>query len=138
MSNEPDKRSKDRSAAILLVEEDDAIRRQLFWALYVEGFKVLTAHGATDAQRLSRDVPGPIEVLLIGSLPTGDDAGNLHEQLSAERPELQIVAFAGATPPKAPRTLDAAARPLSFSTAVNAEEIVQRVRTLLRERGATR
>ena len=79
------------NAAVLLVEQDDGVRRYLFWALYLEGFKVLTARGPSDAQRLSRDIPGRIEVMIIGSLPTGGSRVVLQEQIETERPEVRTL-----------------------------------------------
>lgn len=92
--NGPDKHSPERSAAVLLVEHDDGVRRLLFWSLYIEGLKVLTARDTADAQRLSRDVPGPIEILIVGSLPPGSDSKTLREQLETERPELRTILLA--------------------------------------------
>jgi DNA-binding NtrC family response regulator len=88
--NHPIKSPKANSA-LLLVEGDDGVRRFLFWALYLEGFKVLTARGLSDAQRLSRDIPGRIEVLIIGSLPAGSSRVALQEQIEAERPEVRTL-----------------------------------------------
>jgi hypothetical protein len=69
MGSDGAERAKDRAPALLLVEQDDGIRRFLFWSLYVEGYKVLTARDASDARRLLRDVLGPIELLLMGGVP---------------------------------------------------------------------
>jgi DNA-binding NtrC family response regulator len=85
------KKSANANSAVLLVEDDDGVRRFLFWALYLEGFKVLTARGLSDAQRLSRDIPGRIEVLVIGSLPAGSSRVALQEQIEAERPEVRTL-----------------------------------------------
>lgn len=79
------------SASVLLVESDDRFRRHLFWMLYLEGLKVLTARDPEEARHVSRDVPGPLRVLIIGSLPAGADAAMLQRQLEMERPELRTV-----------------------------------------------
>lgn len=88
--SDPDK-SPTANAALLLVEDDDGVRRFLFWALYLEGFKVLTARGLSDALRLSRDIPGRIELLIIGSLPAGSSRIALQQQIESERPEVRTL-----------------------------------------------
>ena len=87
----PKKEPTERSMSVLLVERDDRLRRLVFWRLYVEGLKVLTARDSAEAKRLSRDVPGPIELLIIGSLPPGADPGELRRAIEAERPELTTL-----------------------------------------------
>ena len=84
-------KTQNADAAVLLVEHDDGVRRFLFWALYLEGFKVLTARSLPDAQRLSRDIPGRIEVLIVGSIPAESSRVTLLEQIQNERPEVRIL-----------------------------------------------
>jgi DNA-binding response OmpR family regulator len=131
------KDQKDRTPALLLVEKDDGVRRFLFWALYVEGYKVLTARDGPDALRLSRDVPGPVEVLLMGSLPAGGDRATLRAQLEAERPELQTLDIAHAPSLDAPSTrigkLGA-----SLPSSTDAEALIERLEALLDGRPKTR
>ena len=91
LPNRPDKIENTHSAALLLVERDDGLRRFLFWALYLEGFKVLTGRDAQDGLRLSRDVAGPIEVLIIGSLPPGSYPAEMRRQIESERPEIRTI-----------------------------------------------
>lgn len=86
-----DKLDSERSVALLLVERDDGLRRFLFWALYIEGFKVLTGRDANDGLRLSRDVAGPIQVLIIGALPPGSDGAEMRNQIETERPEVRTI-----------------------------------------------
>ena len=81
----------DRSASLLLVEADDGLRRLLFWRLYLEGLKVLTARDAQEALRLSRDLPGRIDLLILGSLPPGGDRLSLRREIEADRPELRAI-----------------------------------------------
>lgn len=88
-TREPDQQNA--SNALLLVEEDDGVRRFLFWALYLEGFKVLTARDAEEALRLSRDIAAPIEVLIIGSLPSTSDAAELRKLIEVEHPGVRSL-----------------------------------------------
>lgn len=87
----PDSDEGDRSASVLLVEADDGLRRLLFWRLYLEGLTVLTARDPQEALRVSRDLPGPIELLIIGSLPPGGDRLGLHREIVADRPDVRAI-----------------------------------------------
>lgn len=128
----PNKSAKANSA-VLLVEDDDGVRRFLFWALYLEGFKVLTARGLSDAQRLSRDIPGRIEVLIIGSLSEGSTTVSLQQQIEAERPEVRTLLLAdlessGQQPETTERNHVGAA---GLSPTVDAAQLIRKIKALV-------
>src|SRR5690242_6377200 len=132
LPNRSDKLESKPSAALLLVEEDDGLRRFLFWALYVEGFKVLTGRDAKEGLRLSRDVAGPIQVLIIGSLPPGSNAADMRKQIESERPEVRTILLQDL------ESSNAAARPrqpqlgdLNAGEGVDAGELIRRIRSMV-------
>jgi len=132
LPNRSDKLESEPSPALLLVEEDDGLRRFLFWALYVEGFKVLTSRDAKEGLRLSRDVAGPIQVLIIGSLPPGSNGGEMRKQIEAERPEVRTILLQDL------ESSEAAARPrqrqlgdLNAGEGADAGALIRRIRSLV-------
>lgn len=131
-SNLPNKTPK-ANAAVLLVEDDDGVRRFLFWALYLEGFKVLTARELSDAQRLSRDIPGRIEVLIIGSLPPGASRVGLQEQIEAERSEVRTIFLDDVQSPEqeATRTDSDPRRESAHNRSVDAGQLIQKIKALV-------
>jgi DNA-binding NtrC family response regulator len=127
-----DKLEGERSVALLLVERDDGVRRFLFWALYVEGFKVLTGRDAKEGLRLSRDVPGPLQILIIGSLPPGSNGAEMRNQIESERPEVRTILLDDL------ESSEAAARPQHSRAAqssgegsVDAGALIRRIRSMV-------
>lgn len=121
-SNRSEQPAGERSAALLLVERDDGLRRFLFWALYLEGFKVLTAGDAANALRLSRDVAGAIELMILGSLPPGSNAAELQQQIEGERSELRTVLL---------QDLTQSGDQAGVNESVNAGILIQRVKAMV-------
>ena len=136
MQTQSDVGPRERTAAILLVEEDDGTRRSLFWSLYVDGFKVLTARSVADAHRLSRDVPGPIQILLLGSLPKGSDAQLLRQQLEHERPELQTVVMADLAPMIEAGRSGGGTHAFGGKSEISPATILDRINLLLRKKSS--
>lgn len=121
--NDPRNAQKEHSAALLLVERDDGLRRFLFWSLYLEGYKVLTARDAVDALRVSRDIAGSIELLIIGSIPLASNATELQKQIESERSEVRTI------------LLDELIRSEGgLGESLNAGTLIRRIREILADR----
>lgn len=131
LPNGADETQTGQSAALLLVEQDDGLRRFLFWALYVEGFKVLTARDMREGLRLSRDIAGPIQVLIIGSLPSDSNRAELQKQIEAERPEARTLLLHEIAVPKTPIQLE---EPRGAGASLNANVdvsiLIQRIKEI--------
>jgi CheY-like chemotaxis protein len=82
-------RSSPDPALILLVDDDDVVRRALDRALTQAGHTVLSAANTAEALRLSDEQP-PRLALLDMSLPDGDGA-ELAKELRARHPRLLLI-----------------------------------------------
>ena len=81
--------------SVLLVEDEDAVRRLVVTMLTMSGFDVLPAATAAEALDASRACVGPIDALLADiSLPDlpGDE---LARQLVRLRPEMRVLLTSG-------------------------------------------
>ncbi len=125
------------SAALLLVEQDDGLRRFLFWTLYLEEFKVLTARDTNDALRLSRDIAGPVELLIIGSLPPGSSAAELQQQIESERSEVRTILLDELTGPDGHGGGERSSLARSgMGESVEAGTLIQRIKKMISDRRA--
>jgi two-component system cell cycle sensor histidine kinase/response regulator CckA len=83
------------AAVILVVEDDDAIRRLLGEALLVAGFTVLTAADGEHAVEVYRGHGRPIDLLLTDVVMPKQNGPELARLLRAEQPDLPIVLMSG-------------------------------------------
>ncbi len=84
-----------RGRTILLVEDDEMVRRVAVRVLTGSGYRVVEAASAADALARSRAHDGPIHLLLtdlVMPLMSGQD---LAERLVPERPEIQVLFTSG-------------------------------------------
>jgi len=80
---------------ILLVDDEDVVRRLLRGVLRREGFQVLEANGANEARALSDSHPGPIELLITDLVMPGVGGRELAEGLVKRRPEMRVIYVSG-------------------------------------------
>jgi len=80
---------------ILLVEDNEAVRRFARRALMRQGYEVLEAGTGDDALRLAGDHPGAIDLLLTDVVMPGMSGPELAKRLAAVRPRLKIVYMSG-------------------------------------------
>ncbi len=81
---------------LLLVEDEDNVRKPLAEILGSQGYTVLTAADAAEAVALCRRHPGPIHLMVTDVLLTGPTNGvELADQLSYERPEMKVLFATG-------------------------------------------
>lgn len=87
-----------RLATILLVEDEEQLRRLETEALERRGHRVLSApHGAA-ALELCRAFPGRIDLLVTDMVMPGMNGRELHEAVVALRPEIQVLYISGHVP----------------------------------------
>ena len=97
-----------RSLAILLVEDDRAVRMVLQRALANAGFVVTVAADALAALPLIDDPAIGIDVLVSDVMMPGMDGGELAAHARERRPELPVLLMSGyAEPPQRSATADA-------------------------------
>ncbi|RME19044.1 MAG: response regulator, partial [Deltaproteobacteria bacterium] len=85
------------SETVLVVEDDDAVRRFLEKALQSLGYEPLIAAGAEQALELVRESASPPELLLTDVVLADDDGRRLAERLCSEHPGLKVLFISGYT-----------------------------------------
>ncbi len=81
---------------ILLVEDNDAVRRMSVRGLKGLGYQVLEAHNGLAGLKLWQEHPGQINLLLTDMvMPEGLTGLALAEQLKAEKPNLKVIICSG-------------------------------------------
>jgi CheY-like chemotaxis protein len=85
------------SETILLVEDEDMVRRLVRETLEREGYKLLDAAGPAEAHRISRHYKGPIHLLITDVIMPKLSGRELAGKLTAERPGLMVLYMSGYT-----------------------------------------
>jgi CheY-like chemotaxis protein len=89
-----------RDTRILLVEDEQQVRRVMQTVLVSAGYDVTAASGVQEALRLSAARPDPFELLITDVLMPDGTGPELADRLQAQRPEL-LVLFTSAYPESA-------------------------------------
>jgi DNA-binding NtrC family response regulator len=84
-----------QGATVLLVEDDNGIRKLLRYALNQRNFKVIEAGSGNAAIELSRAFDGNIELLLTDINMPGMDGIVLSETLLEERSGIRVIQMSG-------------------------------------------
>jgi len=82
---------------ILVVEDEDAIRKLVYEALEMLGYAPLEARDAKEAEMVSRKHQGPIRLLLTDVVLPLMDGRSLFNRLSPARPEMRVLYVSGYT-----------------------------------------
>ena len=85
------------SETILLVEDDEAIRRLTRNFLEREGYKVIEARNGQEALGGSEHHTGVIHLMMTDVVMPGMSGAELAEKLAASRPELKVLYMSGYT-----------------------------------------
>jgi PAS domain S-box-containing protein len=93
----PGERSLGGSETVLLVEDDDALRRVGRQMLEFYGYTVLFAGDGAEALQFAQTYPETIELLVTDILMPRMGGIELAERLSCERPELKVLFTSGYT-----------------------------------------
>jgi PAS domain S-box-containing protein len=83
--------------AVLLVEDDAALRRAMQRMLDRAGFEVLPAEGAEEALAIARGHAGPIDLVLTDVVMKGAGGRETAEAIAKVRPEAKIAFMSGYT-----------------------------------------
>jgi CheY-like chemotaxis protein len=84
-----------RGATVLVVDDDDDIRRMVERVLRRAGYTVMVASSGPDALARARNHAGDIDLLLTDMVMPGMTGQELLRALSIERPRLQVVFMSG-------------------------------------------
>ncbi|HEV3205651.1 MAG TPA: ATP-binding protein [Terriglobales bacterium] len=82
---------------VLLVEDEENLRRLTRQSLGNQGYSVLDAADGTAAIRLSHAHKGPIHLLLTDVIMPGMNGRELANQISPNRPEMRVLYMSGYT-----------------------------------------
>jgi signal transduction histidine kinase len=83
------------SETILLVEDDEAVRKLARQVLVSRGYTVLEADNGQTALRIAETHTGPLDLLVTDVVMPKMDGHELHARLSALRPDLPVVFMTG-------------------------------------------
>ncbi len=82
---------------VLLVEDEDSVRRIARIALEAQGYTVLVAGSGSGAMQLVEEYPGPIELLITDVVMPGLGGRELVEAVQQIRPEIRVLYISGYT-----------------------------------------
>jgi PAS domain S-box-containing protein len=82
---------------ILLVEDEENLRRLARQALESQGYMVIDAPDGTAAIRISQEHKGPIHLLLTDVIMPGMNGRELANKVSPTRPEMKVMYMSGYT-----------------------------------------
>jgi PAS domain S-box-containing protein len=100
---------------VLIVEDEDAIRRMIRQSLEQCGHRVLDAGDGQEALRVSRRHPDRIDLLLTDSVMPQMNGETLAIELRRERPELKVLLMSGYTEDASnPGSLPCLAKPFTM------------------------
>jgi len=89
--------AKNQVNTILLVEDEDFVRRLAVRVLSGAGHQVLEAANSARALEISREFVGEIHLLLTDVIMPGQSGNELAEQLRGERPGMKVLFMSGYT-----------------------------------------
>jgi len=85
------------AATILLVEDEEALRRMVTLILKRNGYIVLSAANGRAALKIAEEHKRPIDLLLTDVVMPGMSGGKLAEQLIPLHPEMELLYMSGYT-----------------------------------------
>ncbi|HEV8581758.1 MAG TPA: ATP-binding protein [Thermoanaerobaculia bacterium] len=80
---------------LMLVEDEENVRKPLVQILANRGYNVLEAADAAEAIQISQSHPGPIHLMVTDILMEGMSGVELAERLSFKRPEMRVLFATG-------------------------------------------
>jgi two-component system, cell cycle sensor histidine kinase and response regulator CckA len=86
-----------RRGRILLVEDDDKVRKLAAAMLSRLGYEIEVAASPTEALARSAEITGPIDLLLTDVVMPGMNGSELHQKLLATLPGLKVLFMSGYT-----------------------------------------
>ena len=119
------------SPAILLVEDDAAVRRLLERTLSRHGWKILLAGGGIEALALALQYDGAIPLAIVDLVMPGVGGLDLGNQLRMDRPSTKVLYISGYDSIES-NVLERAAPWIILRKPFTAAELLDRVEGLLR------
>ena len=88
---------KGRSETILVVEDEENVRKLVKHVLSAQGYTVLEASGAREAMYMHENHPGPIHLLLTDIVLSGKSGREIAKEFLELRPGIRVVYMSGYT-----------------------------------------
>ena len=82
---------------VLVVEDQESVRNLTIAILASFGYRTFAAASGEEALHVARDFDGPIDLLLTDVVLPGMNGRQLHDLLSASRPEMKVLFVSGYT-----------------------------------------
>jgi len=82
---------------ILVVEDEDMVRKLVCETLEAAGYQILDARSPDEAVRLMTTVKGPVDLLLTDVVMPGMNGRQLYQKLDAIQPQLRVLYMSGYT-----------------------------------------
>jgi two-component system, cell cycle sensor histidine kinase and response regulator CckA len=82
---------------ILLVEDEEGVRKLVRRTLEQQGYRLFVAASGTEALEISQTYPGPIQLVITDIVMPQMGGQQLAERLKALRPEIQVLYVSGYT-----------------------------------------
>jgi two-component system cell cycle sensor histidine kinase/response regulator CckA len=127
-------RSIQGDETVLVVEDEDGVR-ELLWKILTEyGHTVLEARHGRDALTVAGEYTHPIHLLVTDVVMPEMGAGELADQLLAQRPDMKILFISGYTNDEVVRRGAKQKEAAFIQKPFTAEELMRKVREVLDER----
>ena len=85
------------SETVLIVEDDDGLRKHMRTVLKRNGYKVLEAENGKDALRISKEYDGPIELMITDVVMPKMGGKETAERLQPLYPQMKVIYMSGYT-----------------------------------------
>ncbi len=118
------------AGTLLVVEDDDLVRRSLHETLSGKGYRVLQARNAREAMLIARRYRGPIDLMLSDLVLPGIGGPELADELRSLQPEMRVLYISGYRNDVRVRRLEKAGKPFFFKP-FTAAAIAQKVSEIL-------
>jgi two-component system, cell cycle sensor histidine kinase and response regulator CckA len=113
------------------VEDEDGVRELMWKALTEYGYTVLEARHGRDALTVAAAHPHPIHLLLTDVVMPEMGAGELAEQLLAQRPGIKVLYVSGYTPDEVVRRGVSRKEAAFIQKPFNTDDLMKKVREVL-------
>jgi PAS domain S-box-containing protein len=121
---------------ILLVEDEEAVRKLVRRTLEKYGYQVLVAASGTEALQIAQSHPGPIQLVITDVVMPQMGGRQLAKSLQALRPEIQVLYVSGYTESSVVRNGNLAEGQVFLQKPFTPLALARRARELLDQRRA--
>ncbi len=135
--SEDDGRSMRGDETVLVVEDEDGVRELLWKILTDYGYTVLEARHGRDALTVAAGYGHPIQLLLTDVVMPEMGAGELVDQLTAQRPELRVLYISGYTSDEIMRRGVGGSDVAFIQKPFTAEDLMRKVREILESKSVS-